>query len=258
MKKLLSLILTFIMMTSFVGCSSESEVEPAIAGSWKCISVIADGKESRMGENTFQLTINSDGSSTNTYNQTTVDCQWRFDSKDETTGVCKYSITSEEYSGTVYYNFTDTLIFCKPDGEDIIAYIFAKSGKSMEITDETDYNQLLGLDIAELGVTYITDTAAYRKISGTWIGTGVYTVDTNTSLLPGMITLSISETSYTVNVIGETNDGGLTFSNIMDGMPTFDIDGYYEGAVLVYDEANRMLMLYEEESEAGILFVANS
>ena len=257
MKKLLSLILAFVIAASLAGCSSGPKAETAIEGSWKCLSIIADGKEDRMGENAFRMTVNSDGSSVTAYNQTTVNYQWRFDSKDESTGVCKYNFTSDEYSGTVYYNFTDTLIFCEPDGTDVIAYIYTKSGTDIEITDDTDYNQLLGIDITELGVTYITDTDALRKISGNWMGSGLYTSESNTPLIPGMISLTISESSYTVNVMGETNDGGLTFSYLMEGMPTFDMDGYYEGVLLVYDEANRMIMLYEKESGTGMLFVAN-
>ena len=246
------------MAASLVACSSGTKTEDAIIGEWKCLSIIASGKEQRMGENTFRFTVSSDGTSVYDYNLGTVEYQWRFDSKDETTGVLKYSFDSEGLISTVYYNSTDTLLLCESDEEGFITYIFAKSGADLTVTDETDYNQLLGFDMSALGITYITDSAAFRKISGDWTGTSLYMEETSLNLWPGMLSLSITDTAYTVTVIDEASTGKLIFDKLLEGNPVFDMDGNYEGVVLVYDETEHMIMLYEAESKTGMLFEANS
>ena len=49
----------------------------------------------------------------------------------------------------------------------------------------------------------------------------------------------------------------MIFMGNLEHMPTFTLDGDYEGTYLVYDEGMNMLMIYDEVSDVGMRFVPN-
>lgn len=256
MKKILSVILTTVVIISFVACSSQPKPETFIVGDWECISIIGNNRERLFTENFYEMTVTRDGNATFTQEDFVAEYTWLFDSYNEKSNLCVYSFNTEGIVSKVYHDAEkDTMIMYEKSDGKAKAAIFRKAGTDIIVKEDTVYTSLLGVDFDSFGLEYLHDGRAYDLIAGNWMGTTLIMGDETTTLWPGSRSMTLADDTYSITMIDEKREGHIKFMGNLDNMPTFVLDGDYEGMYLVYDENLKMLMIYDELSEVGMRFV---
>lgn len=256
MKKVLSIVLTAIMLISFAACSSQPKPETFIVGDWECISIIGNNRERLFTENFFKMTVNRDGNATFTQEEAVAEYTWLFDSYDESSGLCEYSFNTEGTVSKVYHDAEkDTMILYEKSDGKAKAAIFRKAGTDILVKEDTVYTMLLGMDFDMFGLEYLQDGRAYDMVAGSWMGVSLITADETTTLWPGSLSMELADNRYSITMIDEKREGNMKFMGNLEHMPTYTLDGDYEGTYLAYDEDMDMLVIYDEASDVGLRFV---
>ncbi len=256
MKRILSFIVIIAMIFTLTSCSAQPGPETFIVGDWECISIIGNNRERLFTDNFFKMTVNRDGHATFTQEDTVAEYTWLFDSYDESNGLCKYSFNTEGIVSKVYHDAEkDTMILYEKFDGKAKAAIFRKAGTDIIVKEDTVYSVLLGMDFDSLGLEYLQDGQAYDLVAGNWMGTTLITEDETTTLWPGVLSMELTDDTYSITMLDEKREGNMKFMGNLEQMPTFTLDGDYEGTYLVYDEGLNMLMIYDEASGIGMRFV---
>lgn len=258
MKKILSAVLTAVMLMGFVACSSRPKPETFIVGDWECISIIGNNRERLFTDNFFKMTVNREGNAIFTQEDTVAEYTWLFDSYNESSGLCEYTFNTEGTVSKVYHDEgKDTMILYEKSEGNAKAAIFRKAGTDIIVKKDTVYTVLLGMDFDMFGLEYLQDGQAYDMIAGSWLGISLITADETTTLWPGSLSMELKDDTYSITMMDEKREGNMIFMGNLEHMPTFALDGDYEGTYLVYDEGMNMLMIYDEASDVGMRFVPN-
>lgn len=252
---LLVLFLAGVRLRTFI--TVDMKPYTILTDNWEAVAVIQMNCIKDIDEN-ITLSIDRKGKTGNAVYKdetSTIEYTWEYTGLNIDFMSYQYQLTAANATAGIYADNKEGLIFCQSnDAGDIRGIIFVKSGTTDNYDKYTDFEDLLSLDLKNEVISYMDDEEAISLIEGIWEGSR-YEVGGNTSLLaPNAVSLAINGNSYEVMMVDEIITGQFSYTRMSEGLYFYDLDSGYEDCILAYDEESGSVVLYEEESDIGIVF----